>query len=327
MNTVEALLKQLPDEFAQALRLFCESYQKTLESEEAFASCLPILCSYFEQVQKQIEAPYTFSHFHQKERSPFDFFTMARELVRPLIDQEKSSLTGKETLFDIEQALQRKENVVLLSNHQTEIDPQIISLMVEPYSPLLAQETISIAGHRVTTDPLAVPFSRGCNLICIYSKKYIENPPEEKAHRLQHNARSLAKIEEQLQNGGAAFYVAPSGGRDRWDESGLVQIAPFDPQSIEMFRLFAKRTSIPTHFYLLTLATIQLLPPPKTRQISLGEERLVKRGPAHLHFSQELFFDEAPEGVDKKQFRQERADLYTKRISDTHHALTSQGPV
>ena len=35
---------------------------------------------------------------------------------------------------------------------------------------------IMVAGDRVTTDVVAVPFSKGRNLLCIFSKKHIENP-------------------------------------------------------------------------------------------------------------------------------------------------------
>lgn len=324
-TTEKALLDLIftgfPHELAQTLHAFCQSYKKAALSEEGYEALLPTLYSYIEEVKKSIHDPYLFSHFHLQERSPFDFYRMALTLIQPLIDLRKSSIHGKETLLDLEQALQRGENVVFLANHQTEIDPQIISLMTEPYSPTIAEKTVYIAGHRVTTDPMAIPFSRGCNLICIYSKKHIEHTPEARAERLQHNARSLNKIEELLQKGGVAFYVAPSGGRDRWDEAGHVQIAPFDPQSIEMFRLFAKRTTVPTHFHLLTLSTIELLPPPKERQVALGEERIASRGPVHLAFSQELVFDEEEKGVDKKQIRQERAERLTQQVKETFSHL------
>ena len=37
---------------------------------------------------------------------------------------------------------------------------------------------VHVAGDRVTTDPVAVPFSKGRNLLCIYSKRHMNNPPE-----------------------------------------------------------------------------------------------------------------------------------------------------
>ena len=311
------IFHEFPPELAHEIDAFCQGYRKALNSEKTFTALLPTLYSYIQEIKKNSVEPYSFSHYHAQERAPFDFYAMARTLVRPLIDMEKSTLQGKERLIELEKAIKRGENVIFLSNHQTEPDPQIISLMVEPYSPTIAEQMVSVAGHRVTTDPLAIPFSRGCNLICIYSKKHIENPPEKRTERLQHNARSLAKIEELLQKGGVSFYIAPSGGRDRWDETGKVQIAPFDPQSVEMFRLFAKRSSVPTHFHLLTLSTIEILPPPKERMVALGEERQASKSPVHLHFSEELSFDDTDLEGDKKQMRQIRADLLTKQVQET----------
>ena len=42
---------------------------------------------------------------------------------------------------------------------------------------------IFVAGERVITDPLAIPFSMGSNLLCIYSKRYIDHPPEKKIEK------------------------------------------------------------------------------------------------------------------------------------------------
>lgn len=48
---------------------------------------------------------------------------------------------------------------------QTEADPQVISLLMEREGyGKLASGLINVAGHRVTTDPLAIPFSMGRNL-------------------------------------------------------------------------------------------------------------------------------------------------------------------
>lgn len=52
-----------------------------------------------------------------------------------------------------------------LNGCQTEADPQVISLLMERegYGDV-AEKLINVAGHRVTTDPLAIPFSMGRNL-------------------------------------------------------------------------------------------------------------------------------------------------------------------
>ena len=48
-----------------------------------------------------------------------------------------------------------------------------------------------VAGDRVTTDVVAVPFSKARNLLCIYSKRHIDNPPEEKPKKMRHNAKTM----------------------------------------------------------------------------------------------------------------------------------------
>jgi glycerol-3-phosphate O-acyltransferase len=55
-----------------------------------------------------------------------------------------------------------------------------VQVLLDPDVPGFAEDTIFVAGDRVTTDLLAQPFSMGRNLLCIFSKKHIENPPEQK---------------------------------------------------------------------------------------------------------------------------------------------------
>ena len=55
----------------------------------------------------------------------------------------------------------------------------------------LAEKMIFVAGHKVTTDPVAIPFSMGRNLLCIHSKKHIKNPPEQAAFKQQQNLATM----------------------------------------------------------------------------------------------------------------------------------------
>ena len=80
-----------------------------------------------------------------------------------------------------------------------------------------------------------------------------------------------------LQEGGKIIYVAPSGGRDRKNAKGEIEIAAFDPSSIEMLYLMARKAERPTHFVPLTLSTYHLFPPPATIQKEIGEERFAQR--------------------------------------------------
>jgi glycerol-3-phosphate O-acyltransferase len=103
------------------------------------------------------------------------------EFLKPLVKFDESALFGVDKLNEIHKLTSEQgHNVVFLSNHQTEADPQVISLLLERNGHAeLAQKMIFLAGHKVTSDPVCVPFSKGRNLICIHSKKHINNPPEQ----------------------------------------------------------------------------------------------------------------------------------------------------
>ena len=104
----------------------------------------------------------------------------------------------------------------------------------------------------------------------------------------------MQRMAELLSGGGHMIYVAPSGGRDRMNEKGEIEIAPFDAQSIEMFYLMAKKAKLPTHFYTMALSTYHLLPPPKTTELELGETRITHGGSIHLTFGPEIDMDNFP---------------------------------
>ena len=287
---------------------FFESYEKIPSLPANIGSLFE---TYIRLVKNEVCTPTQFPSFHKSERTPFDFYAFSLDMVRPLLDFTSSKVLGKENLSDINAAINRNENVILLANHQAEIDPQIISLLIESEFPKLAESMAFVAGHRVTSDPLAIPFSRGTNLFSIHSKKYIESPHELKAEKLRHNARTLSALEECLHKGGLCVFVAPSGGRDRCDEEGHIEVSPFDPSSVELFSLLANRAKIPTHIHLLALSTSKLLPPPKTVNIELGEERLVSYGPAGLFFGPSLSLDPVP-----KEDRQTRSEALTREIEN-----------
>ena len=299
------------EETARTMREFFESYDRALadrgDSTELFER-------YIELVRDEMLNQSSFEHFHAAERFPFDFYEFGRAIVAPLLDMTHSSVEGRKNLEAIIEAMDRGENVILLANHQTEIDPQVISLLVAPICDRLASSMIFVAGHRVTTDPMAIPFSRGVNLLCIYSKKYIDLPPEKKTEKLAHNSKTIAKLEDLLNEGGKCIYVAPSGGRDRMDASGAVNIAPFDSQSVEMFSLLASRSAQPTHLHTLALSTMRLLPPPPTTNVELGESRKVSFAPARIVFGPALDMEQIGTDPDRRLRRVERAEILTGTI-------------
>lgn len=252
------------------------------------ASVAPLIDQLVDFVVKQLAHPFRFEPYHKKITKPFNYYRFGLDFIRPLIDMQNSSLRHPENLEQIEAVLSKGDNVILFANHQTEPDSQIISILLEKKHPKLADEIIFVAGDRVITDPLAVPFSKGCNLLCIYSKKHIEHPKEQKAEKQLHNQKTMKKLAALLSKGGKCIYVAPSGGRDRPNAKGEVEVAKFDPQSIDFFLLMAAKAKHPTHFYPLTLATYHLLPPPNSVEKEIGEQRKANSVPVHLSFGKEL---------------------------------------
>src|SRR3989344_2849379 len=229
---------RFPEKYCQIALDFLRCYREALErSGEPFEPHLSIFRLFFQFIVEQIHSPHLFEPYHRKVRHPFDYFKFGLDFIRPLIDVKHSRVIGEEHLARIEAQIARGENAIFLANHQTETDPQAIAILLQENHPKLAEQLIYVAGERVVTDPLAMPFSLGCDLLCIYSKRYIDYPPELKAQKQLHNKNTMELMCRLLQEGGKAIYVAPSGGRDRKTTSGSLAPAPFDPQSIEMFYL------------------------------------------------------------------------------------------
>lgn len=308
-----------------SLEAFYGSYAQALKDNgKPIEEHEPILKQYIELVIEEIEQPYRFENFHQAIRAPIDYYQFGLEIMRPLIQFEKSEIHHSHHLHQIEMFLAKKENVIFLANHQIEPDPQIISLMLEKKYPRLAEEMIFVAGHRVVNDPLAIPFSKGRNLLCIYSKKHIENPPELKEQKQIHNQRTMHRMSDLLAEGGKCIYVAPSGGRDRpHEKTGKIEVAPFDSQSIEMFWLMAQHSGQKTHFYPLSLATYDLLAPPQKVAKELGEKRYAKSAAVRLSLGNEIDMIQFPgsETENKKERRTARAHYIWNLVKQEYERI------
>jgi glycerol-3-phosphate O-acyltransferase len=307
---------QLYDSYANSLR--ASGFQME-EFDHLFETLLSL-------VKEQVVHPYRFEPYHQKIVHPFNYYQFGIEFIRPLTDKKRSHVHLLHNVEKMEKQLALGENVILFANHQTEVDPQLMSLVLEDTNPHMATEVIFVAGDRVLTDPMAIPFSMGRNLLCIYSKRHIDNPPEKKEEKLQHNQRTMQRMKELLSEGGKFIYVAPSGGRDRPDQNGEVVVAPFDPQSVEMFRLMAKQSKKPVHFYPLALMTFDILPPPHSIESELGEIRRAKREGALFSFGDEINMDAFPgsELADRHAKRGARA-LYIWNLVKTNYSLLKSG--
>ncbi len=314
--------ENLPEKEKKLFLQFYHGYKEVIE--KSFSDTKPfeaILLTFLEKLREQILSPYTFQPYHKRILSPFNYYQFGLDFIKPLIDLSRSSVQGEVYLEEIEKKLAKGENVIFLANHQIEPDPQAISVLLEKKHPKLAEDTIFVAGDRVITDPLAIPFSMGRNLLCIYSKRYIDHPPELKTEKQTHNKKTMQLMSELLSEGGHSIYVAPSGGRDRKDSNGIVRVSPFDPQSIEMFYLMAKKASRPTSFYPMALATYHLLPPPDSIQTELGEVRKAGRGGIHLWIGPCITMDNFPgsEEPDKRKRRELRAEFIWNQVNSAYN--------
>lgn len=305
-------LKALPPKYLKILAQFFDCYREASGGDESILDLFSIL------LEEQIKHPFVFEPYHKKVRHPIDYYKFSLDFIRPFIDLPHSKLEGEDVLDTIASQLKKGENVILLGNHQTETDPQAISILLEKTHSFVAEKIIYVAGERVVTDPLAVPFSIGTDLLCIYSKRYIDHPPELKMQKQMHNKKTMELMSTLLKEGGKIIYVAPSGGRDRKNTQGEIEIAPFDPSSVEMFYLMARKAKTPTHFYPLSLATYNVLPPPDTIQKELGEVRKAQRSPIKIVFSPEFNMEKfsGSDENDKTRKRQMRADAIWKIVKN-----------
>lgn len=316
----------IPERYSEIIAEFLACYRQALEEGPVpFSDQIPMLRFFLQLALEQFRSPYQFEPFHEKIRSPVDYYKFGIDFLTPLVELDKSEVHGKKNIDRIVKQLKKGENCVFLANHQTEPDPQAIAILLSKEYPSLGENIIYVAGERVVTDPLAIPFSMGTDLLCIYSKRYIDHPPELKAQKMLHNKNTMERMSRLLQEGGRAIYVAPSGGRDRRGADGQVEPAAFDPQSIEMFYLMARKAKTPTHFYPLALSTYDLLPPPESVQRELGETRTVKRTPIHLFFGPEIDMENFP-GSDlenKVERRAARALAIWSTVKEMYDKLRS----
>jgi glycerol-3-phosphate O-acyltransferase len=312
---------QLTDAYYNQVLSSVDCFRSAFDHEKRpFDKMVPLLSIFFKFIIEQLQSPHKFEAYHRKIRTPVDYYQFSLDFFQLLINLEQSTITGIDQLANISEQLSRGENVVFLANHQTEADPQAIAILLKKNHPKLAEQIIYVAGERVITDPVAIPFSLGTDLLCIYSKRYIDSPPEEKAAKQIHNKHTMELMSKLLQEGGKAIYVAPAGGRDRKDPTGQINPTPFDPNSIEMFYLMAKKAKTPTHFYPLALDTYQFLPPPSTINIALGEVRTAKYSPVHLSFGAECEMEES-NSESKHERRKARADKIWESVCKLYREI------
>jgi len=326
----------IPEQYLNVMEGFFTSYMtQVYKAGNDVDYYEKVLTSLFKQILTLSKEPHKFDPYHKSMREPFDYYNLGNDFASGVINAGDSPIVGMEQIEKIQEQVKAGDNVVLFANHQSEADPQIFSVLLDPVVPGFAESTIFVAGDRVTTDLMAQPFSMGRNLLCIFSKKHIENPPELKSEKSRHNRNVMKEMGNMFKGGGKIIWVAPSGGRDRKDSDGEYEVAKFDSKSIEMFRLMADKAGRTTHFYPLSMLTYNVCPPPEQVGGAVGEQRTVKFSPAGLHFGDEVDLEAFAQGcvvdnfpadcVDGPEMREKLRDLLTEHIhgivSDNYKGL------
>jgi glycerol-3-phosphate O-acyltransferase len=233
-----------------------------------------------------------------------DYYSFGCNFFRPVMDFTSVDINVVDSISKLQQIqtqLDQGENVIIFANHQSEADPQVVSACLEIAGFAdLAKQMIYVAGHKVTTDPLAIPFSMGRNLICIHSKKHIDADPETKPDKQKQNLKAMSALLTSLkEDRGAVIWVAPSGGRDRRNvETNTVPIAPFDSKTIDMFRLMGNKSKKLTHYFTMAMVSYDLCPPPDFVVAGTGESRNVRFSPVGIAIGNEL---ESVGGLETRQ--------------------------
>ena len=254
-----------------------------------------------------------------EDGNEFDFYHFGCNFFRPCVQVDKSIVLGQNNLDQAMEYLAKGENVVFLANHQSEADPQVMSICFEKAGlAKQAADIVYVAGHKVTTDPLAIPFSMGRNLICIHSKKHIDAEPEMKPVKQRQNLAAMGGMLDLLKKGGCVLWVAPSGGRDRRDlETGKVPPAPFDTKTIDMFRLMGNKSKVKTHYFPLAMLTYDLCPPPDFIEAGVGEQRNVRFVPVGINCGEAI---ESQGGLDR---RHEFCEIAQQTCLDDYEELVA----
>ncbi|KAL5794627.1 hypothetical protein ACOSP7_003221 [Xanthoceras sorbifolium] len=290
----EAEAGTLPSNLAAGMEELYQNYKNAVVqsgSPKADEIVLSNMAVTFDRVLLDMEDPFNFSPYHKAMREPFDYYMFGQNYIRPLVDFKNSYVGNVSLFYQMEEKLQQGHNIVLISNHQTEADPAIISLLLESTNPYIAENMIYVAGDRVLTDPLCKPFSMGRNLICVYSKKHMLDIPELTEMKRKANTRSLKEMALLLRGGSQVVWIAPSGGRDRPDpHTEEWYPAPFDATSVDNMRRLAEHSGAPSHIYPLALLCYDIMPPPPQVEKEIGEKRAISFHGTGLSVAPEINF-------------------------------------
>lgn len=290
MNKLDLLIKESYDitdhinTFKGFLRKYLYEIKKHKScSSQDFLNNFLIYIDTFKKYQN-----YEFPNIHRYDQTLYEW---SLKFWSELIDKKNSKFLGISNIKKIEEWRDKGHNIIIFSNHHIEADANIIKYFFHIQdSEQISRNIIFIGGHKIRVDPLSRPFSVTANLLCIYSKKYIENPPHLKEEKTLFNHKSLNVLRNLLNKGKQIIWLAPSGGRDRKGADGKIHISPFDPKIIQTFNVFAKRSKVKTHFIGLALNTYNICPPPNTIDVDeIEKERTCNYSPVYLNLGQDIF--------------------------------------
>ncbi|XP_009348486.2 glycerol-3-phosphate acyltransferase, chloroplastic-like isoform X4 [Pyrus x bretschneideri] len=308
---------RLPSTIASRMEELYQNYKNAIlqsGNPKADKIVLSNMTAVLDRVFLDIEDPFVFSPYHKAMRVPFDYYMFGQYYIRPLVDFRNSYVGNLSIFYEIEEKLHQGHNIFLISNHQTEADPAVIALLLESTNRHLAEKMTYIAGDRVVTDPLCKPFSMGRNLICVYSKKHMNDDPELADMKRKANTRSLKEMALLLRGGSQIVWIAPSGGRDRPDPAtGEWYPAPFDAASLDNLRRLGEHSAAPGHIYPLALLCHNIMPPPPQVEKEIGEKRMISFHGTGLSVAPKITFSDITASC---QNSEEAREVYAQALYD-----------
>jgi len=102
---------------------------------------------------------------------------------------------------------------------------------------------------------------------------------------------TLQAMQGLFREGRQVVWVAPSGGRDRPAPDGTVSFSTFDPKTVQMFSIVARKAKIKTHYFPMALFTYPICPPPDTVGNEMGERRTCASSPVGVFIGREIADD------------------------------------
>lgn len=179
---VLGLAEEMPERYRETFRQLFENYKGELAKKYGEREADRVAIRMFKEMAKvyaeEMRVGYTFPAYHEAVRGPpFDYFALGNEYVSHLIDWRTSLVRNIDAFAEMDAATKRGENVFLLSNHQTEADAAFFPLLLDSKFPGFGERMVFVAGDRVVTDMLAKPFSMGRNLLCVHSKRHLDDDP------------------------------------------------------------------------------------------------------------------------------------------------------